>query len=1161
MRSTIYLLFLSVFIATAISAQGKPYEGPDDPAGDIAAEREGKMTGNRVLIKFQNTTELADWPNFDFSKWPNDNEGVGMIDGIGLMIGAVVYLRNDSIPVTNWDEIRNSPDIDSLIYVQSSYRQGMDRDNSGTVEWGLYPVFGYFNEISETPAMSNRTGSWPPAGWPARGNSTKWPGEWNGRFGRGVKYAAQESFFVANDAHDQEYLQPNRTTKYYPRPGVFIGDKRPSVTIQKGLPWGGLGVRVEQRGFQWNNPQTRDAIFWEYNISNISDYDLLKVAFGYWLDNGIGHIGDRGEVDDIGFFDTLDDLAYSWDFDGVGIGGLRAGVMGFAFLESPGVSGDGIDNDEDGITDEKRDNQATAIVGPMDGISDLDRFLDWYNLEVDELRPHWDADEDQDWLDGDDANGNGIYDNGEFPGDDVGIDGVGPGELNYFGPDADGTEGNHRPDFVEGIGGEPNFGPLDISESDMLGLTSFKLFPHPAVTEPPFFLHDEDAWNNFGIPGLFPFFGELSNLIETFGSGPFPLFQGRTERISMCEVHSFDNLAGIEMPTEQNAPAMFQKKRIVQVIYNRDYRFAQPPFLPTLKATPGDGKVILTWDTVADKLTREPFLQGANDFEGYKIYKATDKFFADAEVLVDALGNPIGKLPIFQCDLDNEFQGFADWGEINGEEYYLGSNTGIQHFFVDENVQNGRTYYYGVVAYDPGIPVLEDVDIAPSENNVVIDLDEAEDIRFTGQNVAVVVPTPTAATYEAPFIEMDDASGIKGSGSVQAEVFDILAVKPNQSYKVKFDLATLGHCRPSANSRSQTDMLLANNGFSVYNITDGREDLVYREDPQSFLLKNLIQTNDGHWIFNPDQPLVSESFDGIRLNINPGSFPPEVDEENSGWIVGNSDIDIIPIAGSNASHFPWQYELVWTDNPNAYTTRATRTAGIQDSSGVNLIGGALLDQSFNFYIVNKMWRDENGDYEKLDIVVRDKNVNRRFDPQVDYYLAGHLHTDNQGRSRIVCTVMMIDFRNTGSPNWPQPNDVYRLDFKRPFLADDSITFTVKPPVNENADAMEASLDEIRVVPNPYVMTNALEPALSNPNLNQRRRLIFTNIPSACTIKIFSASGVFIDEIVVDNAPENGLVHWDLLTREGLEIAPGVYIFHVTAHLTDDVKMGKFAVVK
>ena len=32
-------------------------------------------------------------------------------------------------------------------------------------------------------------------------------------------------------------------------------------SVQAGYDWGGLGVRVEARGFQWNNPLVRDALF------------------------------------------------------------------------------------------------------------------------------------------------------------------------------------------------------------------------------------------------------------------------------------------------------------------------------------------------------------------------------------------------------------------------------------------------------------------------------------------------------------------------------------------------------------------------------------------------------------------------------------------------------------------------------------------------------------------------------------------------------------------------------------------------------------------------------------------------------------------------------------------------------------------------------------
>ena len=73
--------------------------------------------------------------------------------------------------------------------------------------------------------------------------------------------------------------------------------------------------------------------------------------------------------------------------------------------------------------------------------------------------------------------------------------------------------------------------------------------------------------------------------------------------------------------------------------------------------------------------------------------------------------------------------------------------------------------------------------------------------------------------------------------------------------------------------------------------------------------------------------------------------------------------------------------------------------------------------------------------------------------------------------------------------------------------------------------------------------------------------MFTHVPSACSIKIFTVSGVLVDEILVNNEPENGSIHWDMLTRENLEIAAGMYIYHIEAQETGDQKLGKFAVIK
>ncbi|MBD3288903.1 hypothetical protein GF337_08885, partial [candidate division KSB1 bacterium] len=790
------LITIALFLfTTGLVAQGKLYDGPDDPAGDIAAEREGYMTGNRIFLYFKNNTELSDWPKVDVSKWPNTYNGVKMLDGIGLLIGALVFIENDTIPVEDPDRIKMlsvQGKLDTLFYLQTSYREEMDTDPSGTVEWGLYPVFGYFNEVQDYPAMSNRPDSWPFGGWPdapdfvdSKGNT-----EWNGRFGRGIKYANVETYFVANDAQDQEYLGPEDRVKYYPRPGHYIGDIRSNVTIQKGKPWGGIGIRVEQRGFQWNNAQTRDAIFWEYNIANISDYDLTEVAFGYWVDNAIGdNIAGSGEDDEVGFFDTRIDMAYSWDIDGIGQGGFRTGTMGFAYLESPGLGYDGIDNDEDGLVDEQRDNDAVAIVGPTDGIANLSNFLRAYKLTEADLRDHWDADEDQDWEDGNDLNGDGIYQTNEFAGDDVGLDGVGPTELNYYGPDQ--GECNHKPDRAEGRA-EPNFAETDVTESDMVGLTSFLLFRVP-VHSPPYtrwFRNDRSMWEIIGKDTLLESYEWQDNLIEVFASGPFPLFQGRTERISMSELHSYDPVEGLNS-ADHRAPSLFNKKNIVQIIYEKDYRWASEPKMPTLSATPGDGFVILTWDDVADTKTREPLLGNINDFEGYKLYRTTDKKLSDPPFITDGYGDPLSIIPIFQCDIIDDRTGFATYGiEETGTAYYLGDDVGIQHYYIDNEVQNGVTYYYSLIAYDYGIPDLGP-GVAPTPNTInTIELDESENVRITGPNVQIVTPHQKAAGYIPDEIIEFENPDLIGNATIVPEILSKSKLEPDHIYKIKFNVDT-----------------------------------------------------------------------------------------------------------------------------------------------------------------------------------------------------------------------------------------------------------------------------------------------------------------------------------------------------------------------------------
>jgi hypothetical protein len=1220
-----------VFMSSLLCAQGRSYEGPDDPASDLVFMREGWMDGNRILLLFQNTTELSGWPRNDASLWPQTATGNKMNDGVGLLVGSRVYLdsreenKYEIEPGTGIYQyqvlddpviISTTPEmyLDTVYFMGCSYREEQDREPTGTVEWRLYPVGTYFNPTgsnnSESPGISDDPNTWPLEGWPIDNGNIGYQGLWAGRFGWGQIYADLECYFVANDALDMEYtpINPQAEHYYFPRGSFKVG---PENQTYPGKYWGGMGIRVQQRGFQWNNPEAQDALFWEYTIVNISQYNLTEMAFGYWVDNAIG--GTDGD-DDFGNFDKVRDLAYSWDIDDLGATSFTTGTMGFAYLESPGRPFDGIDNDDDGLLDEKRDNEAHVLVDGTGNphLVDLDKFLTAYRYREADLHEHWDADEDQDWNPYTDTNENGQWDEGEPVNDDVGLDGIAPEELHYPGPDADGTEGNGKPDLNLGsLLSEPNFGMTDVTESDMLGLTAFRMWSIVNPHNEDWFWNDPWMWTQVGTDTLQPFLGATGNIVQIFASSVFPVFKGLAERVSMAEIHSYDYGRNLQPPYE--LPSLFILKNIVQVIYERDYRFVQPPKTPTLTAVPGDGLVVLLWDDLADTKTREPFLNGENDFEGYRIYRSTDPNMSDVYQITDGFGSPALKKPVFRCDKVDGKMGFAEYGITQkGEIQFLGEETGLTHSWIDRNVQNGRTYYYALVAYDYGIEPEQLTGttairfkeagikgISPAENNFTIEVDNLFNPITYSKNVAVVTPGPTSAGYTLASEMNVNMAYAKGDGVITPQIVAKNAVKNGHTYAIKFDCDyhTLDKIANHPHGRAYTT-----SGFYIYDVTDGEESngkLVYVDNlevdttnseyrPNYYSILVAHDTSAEVWTMQTSPPgtegVPTGIFDGLVLNFNLPSANAVYAPQKSGWLDGSAPM-IVTLSEHFLRYFPWQYEIVFTSDPAAYTGRSESATAVDGLDGGSITEGEILvgpDYSFNFYVRNASfvaqdlytmlardairpaeierylpmydWPDGN---ERMDIAIWDLNSSGAYEQDQDQLLVGVLNN----RDRWVGTLFSLDFSGV-SGDLPT-SGTYRIDFNRPFYYTDSVTFSVNMNEQVSKVVLENALENIKVVPNPYISTNLFEPALP-PGLyeyNQRRRLMFTHVPAKCTIKIFTVSGVFIDEIQVDNEPQNGIVHWDMLTREGLELAAGVYLYHVKDHLTGKEKLGKIAILK
>ena len=98
-----------------------------------------------------------------------------------------------------------------------------------------------------------------------------------------------------------------------------------------------------------------------------------------------------------------------------------------------------------------------------------------------------------------------------------------------------------------------------------------------------------------------------------------------------------------------------------------------------------------------------------------------------------------------------------------------------------------------------------------------------------------------------------------------------------------------------------------------------------------------------------------------------------------------------------------------------------------------------------------------------------------------------------------------------------------------------------------------------VVPNPYLGSATFEPERFAVSGRGERRIEFRGIPAGGTIRIFNLIGELVQTLHHDGSTE-GMVAWDLRTKDLLDVAPGLYIVHVDGGAAGTAT-GKFAIVK
>ena len=346
--------------------------------------------GNKITIEIWNYGAFSSPGNTitDFV-W----KGLGYGYEFGMFIGAEVPVPEGS----HEDALFIDGEWRAHIISDGLKSNGGEISGDGLERWSWEPIMEstisgleYQDPVSKYIPSSDdtdRDGDGKPDSWPVSWNKV-WPGKWR----NGEQLGDLEIIYGMDDRNNKEF-------EYYPFP---------DDSSRKGL-----GIEVKTRIVQYASGLYEDIIFAVYEISNVSEKDLDKVLVGFWGDPHIGGASDWR--DDWSLYDKASNISMAWDDDGVSLDNpeIVPGYFGLFFVQTPGNPFDGIDNDNDGMTDES----------PFNGIDDDG---DW-NIDL----------------------------------DDLGEDGL-PGT-------GDAGEGDGLPTV-----GEPNFELLDVDEIDMIGTTSFR---------------------------------------------------------------------------------------------------------------------------------------------------------------------------------------------------------------------------------------------------------------------------------------------------------------------------------------------------------------------------------------------------------------------------------------------------------------------------------------------------------------------------------------------------------------------------------------------------------------------------------------------------------------------------------------------------------------
>ncbi|MBL7959506.1 hypothetical protein JNL27_04625, partial [bacterium] len=230
---------------------------------------------------------------------------------------------------------------------------------------------------------------------------------------------------------------------------------------------------------------------------------------------------------------------------------------------------------------------------------------------------------------------------------------------------------------------------------------------------------------------------------------------------------------------------------LIQTIFDNGLITPKAPSIPKISVTPLDGRIVITWDDVAEN---EPDTYGiisgittangysanyvTNDFQGYRVYRSRTGLQGSFAMLAQY------DLPDGITTVTN--RKFSASSNLTIEEVTIGTDNGLRYEYIDSNVVNNHSYYYCVTAYDAQ-PYIASPNTIPFEGDTIkiptgipgtLESDQVSNAVMVRPMKAVLGTTYNAAVDTVAHTGPSD-------GSVTAEVVDPALVQTG-TYSVKF---------------------------------------------------------------------------------------------------------------------------------------------------------------------------------------------------------------------------------------------------------------------------------------------------------------------------------------------------------------------------------------